>query len=656
MTTTAPYGTWTSPIDARAAARHDGYPKWLRTHEGTDWWCEPRPSESGRVALVRRTAGGVPETVLPAPWNARTRVHEYGGHPYVVLPDGSVVFAEYSDQRLHHLVVGETPVPLTPEPSHPSALRYVEPFLAPTGDEVWCIREQHHGGAPTDVSRAVVAVPMDGSGADSADQVRVVVEDRHFLACPSVSPDGFGLAWIAWEHPSMPWDATELRVADLGADGTASSPRTVAGGPDESVAQACWLDDNTLLAATDRTGWWNLHRVGLPSGEVVNLCPREEEFAGPLWALGLRWFGVLGDGLVATLHGAGPMRLSLLDLATGELSDVATPHAEWAGHLAIADDRVLGVAGGPDRPFQVVEVDTGTLEWTTLSASGEAEGTAGRRDHLPAPVGRTFTSVGGRDVHAQVYPPQNPQYDVPEGERAPYVMFVHGGPTSRAYVVEDLEIAFFTSRGIGVAEVNYGGSSGFGREYRNRLREQWGIVDVEDSIAVAEGLVAAGIADPDRLAIRGLSAGGWTTAAALTSTDAFACGTMSCPILDLAAWQEGGTHDFEAHYLQSLVGPWPEARQRYLDRSPPTNADRLTSPFLLIQGDEDVICPPDQAKQFLERVAGRGIDHAHFVFEGEQHGLRKEESMVAALEAELSLYGQVFGFDPPDVPRLELRQ
>ncbi len=201
--------------------------------------------------------------MLPAPWNARTRVHEYGGHPYVVLPDGSVVFAEYSDQRLHHLVVGEPPVPLTPEPAHPAALRYVEPFLAPTGDEVWCIREQHHGGEPTDVSRAVVAVPLDGSAADSADQVRVVVEDRHFLACPSVSPDGSGLAWIAWEHPSMPWDASELRVADLGADGTASAPRTVAGGPDESVAQACWLDDNTLLAATDRTGWWNLHQVDL---------------------------------------------------------------------------------------------------------------------------------------------------------------------------------------------------------------------------------------------------------------------------------------------------------------------------------------------------------------------------------------------------------
>jgi dipeptidyl aminopeptidase/acylaminoacyl peptidase len=649
MSTTAPYGTWESPLDARTVSRHDGMPRWVDTHGDSTWWCEPRPAEDGRVALVRRRPDGSVETMVPPPWNVRSRVHEYGGRCYLVLPDGeSFVFAEYSDQRLYRAAPDSAPVPLTPEPSRPSGLRYVEPLLSTDGREVWCIREEHRSETPTDVARAIVAVPLDGAAGEDGDAVRVVVEDTHFLACPQVSPDGTRLAWIGWEHPAMPWDSTELRVAGLRDDGTAGEPRAVAGGAGEAVVQACWLDDSALLAATDRSDWWNLHRVEPDTGRVVNVCPRDEEFGGPLWMLGARWFGRLADGRVAALHGAGPFRLGLLDVATGRLADVETPHTEWAGLLHVDGDRVAGIAGAADRAFEVVTVDPDSGRWSVVSEPVAPS----YRDVLPVPQARTFAGDHGRPVHAHVYPPRNPGYAAPPGEAPPYVVFVHGGPTSRSPMVEDLEVAYFTSRGLGVVDVNYGGSTGYGREYRNRLREQWGVVDVADCVSVARGLVADGLADPGRLAIRGLSAGGWTTAVALTSTDVFACGTISCPILDLATWREAGTHDFEAQYLESLVGLWPEEVRRYTDRSPLAGTGRPAGPFLLLQGAEDVICPPEQAERFLAGAAG--VPHAHLVFDGEEHGFRKESTMVAALEAELSLYGQVFGFEPPGIPRLDL--
>ncbi len=649
MTTTATHGSWPSPISALDAAAGDGMPRWVSADGDAVWWCEPRPAEGGRVALVRRIGDGPVETVLPAPWNVRSRVHEYGGRCYLVLPDRSVVFSEYADQRLHHARDGSAPAPISPAPAIAGGLRYIEPFLSPDATEVWCIREEHHSESPSDLSRTIVAVPLDGSAVDDPGRVRVVVEDGHFLACPELSPDATRLSWLTWEHPQMPWDATLLRVAEI-ADGTAIDARTVAGGADESVPQACWLDDSTILAASDRSGWWNLHRIDLDSGRAESVCPRDEEFAGPLWNLGPRWFGVLDDGRVATLHGSGALGLGLLDLRTGVLDDVRSEHTEWSGQLCVAGDRVLAVAGAGDRPFQVVSVNVTTAESTVVSVeAGPGELAA----WLPVPEHRTFSGPGG-DVHAHLYPPRSPTYVGPEGDPAPYVVFVHGGPTSRSPMVEDLEIAFFTSRGIGVVDVNYGGSTGYGRAYRNRLRDSWGVVDVDDCVAVARALVDEGLASADRLAIRGLSAGGWTTAAALGSTDVFACGTIAAPILDLVAWQGSGTHDFEAHYLHSLVGPWPETAARYEERSPLAMADRVEAPFLLMQGDEDVICPPSQAADFLARTSGRDVPHAHIVFAGEQHGWRQASTIAATLEAELSLYGQVLGFEPPGIARLEL--
>jgi dipeptidyl aminopeptidase/acylaminoacyl peptidase len=330
---------------------------------------------------------------------------------------------------------------------------------------------------------------------------------------------------------------------------------------------------------------------------------------------------------------------------------VAGPWSEFAPTLAVRGNRIVGVGAGPQRAFEVVEADADTGRGRVIGAAHQDTVDPA---HYPEPQVRTFAGPAGRDIHAHVYPPRHPEYAAPAGESPPYVVWAHGGPTSRVPLVLDLAIAYFTSRGIGVAEVNYGGSTGYGREYRNRLREQWGVVDVEDCAAVARALANEGTADPDRLAVRGGSAGGWTSAASLAATDVYACGTIIYPILDLEGWGTGETHDFESQYLESLVGPLAEVPQRYAERSPAEHADRVTVPFLLLQGLDDVICPPVQCERFLARMEGRGVPHAYLTFAGEGHGFRRADTMVRALEAELSLYAQVFGLKPPGVPTLEL--
>jgi dipeptidyl aminopeptidase/acylaminoacyl peptidase len=567
-----------------------------------------------------------------------------------------VVFADFADQRLYRFepdVPGAEPRPLTPVPEFTAGLRWADLAVVADRGEVWCVLEEHTGGGPGELRRALVAVPLDGSAAGDRAAVRELGGGSRFLTGPRLSPDGRRVAWLSWEHPAMPWDGTELRVADVTADGTFTAARTVLGGPEESVAQAEWADEDTLLAATDRTGWWNLHRVDATTGEATALCAREEEFGGPLWRIGQRWFEPLPDGRIAVVHGRGAQRLGVLDPATGALEDVPGPWTEWAPTLASGAGAVLGVAASPHRSYEVVRVATASLETAVV---GRGHQDAVDPAYLPEPVERTFTGPGGREVHAHVYPPRNPGFTAPPGELPPYVVWAHGGPTSRAQLVQDLEIAYFTSRGIGVAEVNYGGSAGYGRAYRNRLRENWGVVDVEDCAAVAAALADEGSADRHRLAVRGGSAGGWTSAASLTSLDIYRCGTIIYPIFDLLAWANGETHDFESRYLDSLVGPLPQTAERYRDRSPTTHAHRLTAPFVLLQGLDDVICPPVQCERFLQTIAGLGVPHAYLTFEGEGHGFRREDTMITCLEAELSLYGQVLGFDPPGVPTLELRK
>ncbi|MFI9168509.1 S9 family peptidase [Streptomyces lincolnensis] len=647
---TLAYGSWPSPIDAALAAAHDGHPEYVGFVGDEAWWTEPRPAEGGRRTLVRRRADGTEEPVLPAPWNVRSRVIEYGGRPWTgTVVDGEplVVFAHFADQRLyaHRPGAGE-PRPLTPVSPVGGGLRWAEPQLLPERGEVWCVLEEFTGDGPVDVRRVLAAVPLDGSAAQDRDGVRELTDDRHrFVSGPRLSPDGRRAAWLAWDHPRMPWDGTELLVAEVTDDGTFGEPRTAAGGPRESIAQADWSADGRLLYASDRTGWWNLYRDGEP------LCPREEEFGGPLWKLGHRWFAPLAGGLIAVVHGRGATTLGILDPETGEVVDAAGPWTEFAPTLAVHGERVVAVGASPRSAYEVVELDTRTGRARVVGAAHDDPVDAA---HYPEPQIRTFTGPAGREIHAHVYPPHHPACTAPGDQLPPYVIWAHGGPTQRAPLVLDLEIAYFTSRGIGVAEVNYGGSSGYGREYRELLREQWGVVDVEDCAAVARALADEGTADRDRLAIRGGSAGGWTAAASLATTDVYACGTIIYPILDLAGWGAGETHDFESRYLETLVGPYAEVPARYAQRSPTEHADRITAPFLLLQGLDDVICPPAQCERFLSRLQGRRVPHAYIVFEGEGHGFRKAETMVRVLESELSLYAQVFGLNPPGVPTLEL--
>ncbi|QBI53738.1 prolyl oligopeptidase family serine peptidase [Streptomonospora litoralis] len=671
-----PCGSWPSPVEAGGVARHSGAPNWPAALGDEVWWAEPRPAEGGRVTLCRTRLddpAARPQSLLPAPWNVRSRVHEYGGRSYALLPSEAgtaVVFAEFADQRLYLWEPGGEPAPLTPGPApgEPAAPRFVEPVAAPRGREIWCVCERRTGAAPTDVRRAIVAVPLDGSAADDAGSLREVAAGHRFLACPRVSPEGRRLSWIGWDHPDMPWDSTVLHVAELGPDGRAAgAPRTVAGGPGVSVVQAEWAGPDTLYCVADYSGWWNPYRITATDGEWDEPRPvaaAEEEFGGPLWQLGYTWLAVPDKGPVAAVHGRATTALGRIDPATGAIADAATPHTEWFGRLAVggADgDTLIGLAAAANTAPEIVAVGPGG-SWRSLSdpARHSAAGTASAQppaggvdpSYLPLPRPRVFTGPDGREVHANLYPPRNPRAEPAAGELPPYSVWAHGGPTGRAPMIHDPEIAYFTSRGIGVVEVNYGGSTGFGRAYRERLRENWGVVDVEDCVAAAHALAAEGLADPDRIAVRGGSAGGWTAAAALAFTDVFACAAILYPIVDLAGWRTGETHDFESQYLESLVGPWPEAARRYADRSPVNHAADVGAPFVLMQGLEDEICPPAQAERFLHRV--RGVPHAYLAFEAEQHGFRREPTITAALQAELSLYARVFGFET-DAPRLELR-
>ncbi|HEY2576258.1 MAG TPA: prolyl oligopeptidase family serine peptidase [Streptosporangiaceae bacterium] len=737
MTHVAPYGSWSSPISAADVASDSSRRGWLGWVDGELWWTESRPGEGGRITLMRQAPGpaaGLAVEVLPAPWNVRSRIIEYGGHPWAAASAAGavghaagvvghaagaaaraagvvghaagaaaraagaveliVVFTNWSDQRLYRFELselggagelsgpggpgelsgpgessrpGSAPRPISPVPELPSGMRFAELFINPARDEVWCVRETHVGPSPTDVRRDIVAIPLDGSAADDPGRIRVLAASHHFLSCPRLSPDGARLSWIGWDHPSMPWDETTLCVAPVSGGETGPVQVVAGGGGGQAIVQVEWTGPRTLVYVSDPDGWWNLFRLDLDSGEAATgLCPREEEFGGALWQLGGRWIAPLTGGSIAAIHGRATTRLSVLG-SDGTLREIGAPYTEWAPVLVAHGTQVAGVAGSTQQAPGVLVADSagstrqepGVLVADT-SGHPPRLASAAHEDavdtcYLPEPEARTFVGADGRDIHANVYPPRNPGFTGPAGRPAPYVVWVHGGPTSRAAIVYDLEIAYFTSRGIGVVEVNYGGSTGHGRAYRERLVRNWGLVDAADCAEVALALAAEGTADAGRLAIRGGSAGGWTSACSIASGErVYRCGVISYPILDLAGWRTGETHDFESRYLESLVGPWPAAKAVYHDRSPVNNADRIEVPFLLLQGLEDVICPPLQCERLLDRMGGRGIPHAYLTFPGEQHGFRKAETIVTALEAELSFLGQILGFDPPGIPRLTL--
>ena len=681
-----PCGTWPSPITAADVAGQYRQVCFPLAIDGEVWWQETVPSELGRTTVVHLGAAGKPRRVLSAPWNARTRVHEYGGRSYLpvraVRPGGgqswAIVFTNFADQRLYLADepgadgASAAPRPLTPAPQPPAALapapqppaalapaplaepgtpelRFADFALSPDGGEVWCVQERHEAGK---VTRAIVAVPLDGSAAERAGAIRELASGADFYAFPAPSPDGRRLAWVCWNHPRMPWDGTELRVAPVD-DGVPGKGGLVKGGTGESVLAPVWHDDTSLYLISDWPGWWNLYSLSLAAGPAEALYPAEEEFAAPLWQLGQRPYAVLADGRLAVLHGCPARRLGVLDPGTGELADVDIPYQIFAPGLSADGMSVVLVAGGPAAPMSVIRVDMTTGKAKKLYSPARRAPASG---YLPKARKLEFEGKFGQEVHAWVYPPANPEATAGEGELPPYVVWAHGGPASQADHRLDLEKAYFTSRGIGVIDVNYGGSAGYGRVYRERLRGQWGVVDVEDVIAAAQALVKSGDADGTRLVIRGGSAGGWTALAAVTahaSESPFKAATSYYGITDLRGFA-ATTHDFESRYTDGLIGPLPGFAAAYAERSPAQRVSSKTCPILQLHGQDDHIVPPAQAHALAAQLTHQGIPHALLEFKEEAHGFRRTETIIAALEAELSLYAQTLNFPHPDTPLLRL--
>ncbi|MGP4094712.1 prolyl oligopeptidase family serine peptidase [Nonomuraea sp. KM90] len=607
---------WPSPISTRDVAGSGVRPGWPTARDGRVWWTEDRPDEGGRTTIVRRAADGTHRDLLPAPWCARTRVHEYGGRPYAVTPAGEVVFANLKDQRLYVLGENGEPKPITDEDC-----RYAD-LLVHDG-QVWCVRERHAEDGK--VTRAIVSIPLDGG------EAREWATGCDFYASPAISPDGRHLAYVCWNHPRMPWDGTELRVTRLSGVSGGQGSWTVRGGPAESVLAPAWKDDSRLYLVSDSSGWWNLYEVGLQGDDARALHPAEEEFTAPPWRLGGMPYAPLPDGRLAVLHGRGDLRLGVLDPGSGTLTNLDVPHTGWDAALATEGTSVVGIGYAATTPRSVVTVDTTTGEHTPLKRDVST-----LPDPAYLPIPRPVRVPGPQaDVHAFLYPPHAPATD----GTPPYVIFVHGGPTAHADTALDLEKAFLTSRGIGVLDVNYGGSTGYGRAYRDRLRGQWGLVDVEDTVAAARWLAAEGLADPGRIAVRGGSAGGWTVMAACCRSDVFAGGVSYYGVSALGPLV-AHTHDFESRYVEALVGP--EDPQLYATREPLALVDGVTCPMLLLQGLDDPVVPPGQSAAFADALSERGVPCTYLAFEGESHGFRRTETRAAALAAELAFYQQLF--------------
>ncbi len=672
-----PFGEWPSPITAAEVAVAESSGAFPTVLGSSVWWQQVLPDEGGRITIMH-SSGGKMTPLLPAPWNARSRVHEYGGQSYLPIPRAALAgsrgprghvlaFVDFADQRMYltpaSAADATAPRPLTPDPALLSAadgsgplatgaLRYADFTLSPDRTEVWCVQERHESGK---VSRAIVGVPLDGSAAERPEAIRTLVSGGDFFAYPTPSPDGRWLAWISWNHPHMPWDGTELRVAPV-ENGVPGKARLLMGSPRESVLAPLWRDNTSLYVVTDWPGWWNIYQVSLTGEPPLALYPAEEEFAGPLWRLGARPFALLGDGRLAVTHGAGSAALAILDPESFELKDLDTPFAEFApsgvATLAASGQSIVAVAGGPTTRPAVLRVDAATARTEVLQRE---RGAVPDEAYLPVPEHVDFEGPYGQVVHALLYRPANPEVTGPADERAPYVVWVHGGPTSRATPILDLAKAYFTSRGIGIIDVNYGGSSGYGRQYRERLRRDWGVVDVHDAIAAAQWVAEAVNADPARLAIRGGSAGGWTALAAVTTGTrrgrVFGAAVSYFGVAELRSFA-ATTHDFESRYLDGLIGPLPGYETRYDERAPVGHVTGDTCPILLLQGLDDPIVPPAQAESIAADLAGHGIRYAYLPFEGESHGFRRAETITTAFEAELSFYGQILGFEPPGIPKV----
>ncbi len=628
----APYGTWTSPVTGQMLAGSVVLLSDPMFDGDDEYWVEGRPQEQGRYVVVKRAGDGTISDVVPEGFSTRTLVHEYGGLCYTVR-DSVVYFSNYEDQRLYRIVPGASPRPITDEPPAPRAWRYAHPIVTPDGAHLICVRERHEGG---EVMNDLVLLSADGTAPP-----RVIAEGHDFFDAPTISMDGERLAWIAWDLPQMSWDGTELHEATLSAAYEVMNDRTVCGGVDESVVQPRYGANGKLYYLSDRTGWWNLY-VDTPGGAEA-LAAKSAEFTGVGWLLGAGTYAPLDDGsVVVTWSERGSGRLGVIS-PKGEMREVPVP---WSVFTALKSKRglVLALAGSAEQPLSVVEIELDSGRSSVLRASQAKSIDDG---YVSVPQAIEFPAENNLTAHAFYYPPTNRDYVAPDGELPPLIVNIHGGPTGACSMLFDYSTQYWTSRGFAVVDVNYGGSGGFGRAYRDRLKGAWGVVDLEDGVNAARFLATTGRADETRLLIHGGSAGGYTTMCAVTFSDAFAGGASYFGISDLGAWNVH-THKFESRYAEGLVGPWPEREDIYVERSPAFHSDLMHTPVILFQGLEDKIVPPAQADIMADALRSRNVPFAYLSFEGEQHGFRQAKNIIRRAEAELFFYGKVLGFEPAD--------
>ncbi|MDB4929406.1 MAG: peptidase [Myxococcaceae bacterium] len=625
----APYGTWRSSITAElvaAGVRPVGAP---RVVGGRVLWLQGLPEEGGRSAVVTTGADGANRVLTRAPFNVRTRVHEYGGGAFAAADD-TIWFSNFADNLVYEQRGDAAPVAITAD----GAQRHADFELDAPRRRLVAVRE-HHGDGP-EARNSLVALGLAGGASTT------LVEGNDFYAAPRLSPDGRSLAWLTWSHPRMPWEGTELWVAAVADDGSLAQARRVAGGPDESLCQPVWAPDGRLYVVSDRSGFWNLHR--LEDGGLAPVCPMAAEFGLPQWVFAQSSYGFSGPHeIVAVCRENARSRLLRIDLRSGAAAPIASDYEEVT-ELRVGPGFVVLEAGSPTTSTCIVRLSLADGATEVLARSADAPPDASL---LSAPRAISFPSAGGRTAHAFHYAPRNAGFEAPAGERPPLIVVSHGGPTAAASNTLKLAIQFWTSRGFAVLDVNYGGSTGFGRAYRQLLSGRWGIVDVEDCVAGARFLAQEGLADAERLAIRGGSAGGFTTLSALAFHDVFKAGASYYGVADLRAL-DADTHKFESRYTTDLIAPLPEREALYAERSPVHHAGRMSCPVIFFQGLDDKVVPPAQSESMVAAMRARGVRVAYLPFEGEGHGFRKKESLQRALEAELSFYAQVFGFEPAD--------
>ncbi len=632
----AAYGSWPSPISAEIVASQSIRLGQIAIDGEDIYWIEQRPEEGGRNVIVKCDATGKLSDLTPPPFNARTLAHEYGGGAFLVH-QGVIYFSNFKDQRLYRQIPGQPPAPITPE----SMCRFADGIFDKKQNRIICVREDH-SSQNQEPTNSIVAVHLNKNHTGE-----ILISGSDFYSSPRLSPDGARLAWLTWNHPNLPWDGTELWVGEIRDDGAITAAQKVAGSENESIFQPEWSPDGTLYFISDRTGWWNLYRWR--NGVVEPLAERLAEFGLPQWVFGLSTFGFADDNqIVCSFFSAkrigiqenGRWHLARLDTQNLEMEVIPTEYSVIE-EVRVGKTFAVFRGGSPTTPSSIVKLDWRSHRCETLRRASQVEIDPGYLSH---PQSIEFPTENGLTAFAYFYPPQNRDYRAPAAELPPLMVRSHGGPTAATSTMLDLRTQFWTSRGFAVLDVNYGGSTGYGRAYRQRLNGNWGVVDVDDCVNAAKYLVEKNLADGSRTIIVGGSAGGYTTLAALTFRNFFKAGASYYGISDLEALAKD-THKFESRYLETLLAPYPARRELYRERSPIHFVDRLSCPLILFQGLEDKVVPPSQSEKMLQAVQKKGLPVAYLAFEGEQHGFRKAENIRRALEAELYFYSKIFNFD-----------